>query len=146
MRRGLVTLLAALVLGGAAWWFLLRPRPTDEERIYRLVANAAQAVERRNPSGVLRLVSESYHDSYGNSKRALAQQIIGGLRAAERYSVVPEVRSLQVSGDTARALGEPTGRGYIEAEVQLGLARERGRWLVTSADGWAPAVDSAMGE
>lgn len=153
MRRGLVTLLAVAVVGSAAWWFLLRPRPTDEQRIYRLVADAARAVEMRNPSGVLRLISESYHDPYDNNKRALTQQVIAGLRSADSLTVVPEVASLQVQGDTAVALvrarvrfGDAAQSRGVDLQVRLQLAREGRAWRVTSSDGWAPAVDAYMGE
>ncbi|NPV46653.1 MAG: hypothetical protein HPY69_06830 [Armatimonadetes bacterium] len=153
MRRGPVTLLVVAALGLAAWWLLVRPRPTDEERIYRLVADAARAVEMRNPSGVLRLVSESYHDPYGNSKRTLTQQVIAGLRSIDAITVVPEIASLEIQGDVATALvrarvrfGDATeGRG-VDLQVRLQLAREGRVWRVTSSDGWAPAVDSYLGE
>lgn len=154
MRKGLITLLVVAVLGLAAWWLVMRPRPTDEERIYGLVADAARAVEMRNPSGVLRLVSESYHDPYDNSKRTLTQQVIAGLRSVDRITVVPEIASLEIQGDVATALvrarvrfGDATERrGGVDLQVRLQLAREGRVWRVTSSDGWAPAVDAYLGE
>jgi hypothetical protein len=152
MRRAAIPIIAVAALGGlAVWFFLLRHRPTDEEQIYRLVADAATAVQARSPAGVLKLISENYQDPYGNNKRALAQQVVVGLRAAERYTVVPEIASLQIAGETATAqvkarvwFGDRGSSPGTDLSITLHLAKERGHWLATSAEGWAPAEDAYM--
>lgn len=153
MRRGITTLLAVAVLGFAAWWLVVRPRPTDEERIYRLIAEVTRAVEMRNPSGVLRVISNNYQDPYGNTKRTLTQQVIAGLRSVDTIRVVPEVASLEVRGDAASAVvrarvqfGQAPQDRAVDLRVRLQLAREGRVWRVTSSEGWAPAVDAYIGE
>jgi len=153
MRQRLLVLLALLVLGGLAAWWLLRPRPTDEERLYRLLTEISRAVELRSPAGVLRHLSESYQDAYGNNKRTLTQQVYGGLRSVERLTVVPEITALKVSGDTATMqvharvwFGQPGSAGGTDLTVNLRLARERGRWLVIWAEGWEPAEEAYMNQ
>lgn len=153
MRKGLPVLVALLIAAGGTAWWLLRPRPTDEERLYRVLTDVSRAVETRSPAGVLRHVSETYQDAYGNNKRALAQQVYGGLRSVERITVVPEVTSLQINGDTAAMqikariwFGEPGLANPTDVTVNARFARERGRWLVTWADGWEPAEESYMNQ
>jgi hypothetical protein len=152
MRRAAIRLvILALAVGIAAWFFLLRHRPSDEEQIYRLVAEAAQAVEAKSPAGVLKLISENYQDPYGNNKRALAQQVIAGLRTVDRYTVVPEIASLRIEGRTATAqvkarvwFGERSSSPGTDLSITLHLAKEGRHWLATSAEGWAAAEEAYM--
>ena len=63
--------------------------------------------------------------------------------------MVPEIASLQIEGATATAqvkarvwFGDRGNSPGTDLNITLHLAKERGHWLATSAEGWAPAEDA----
>lgn len=116
-----------------------------------MILDVARAVEVKFSNQVLRHISDSYSDAYGNNKRALAQQLYAGLRTWEWYTVRPDITSVQVTGDQAAAdvdvrmwFGDPTQTPVSEFRVNLRLAREGRHWRINWAQGWAQAEDDYM--
>lgn len=144
MPKWVLWVLGVLMLaGGAGWWLVGRPQPSDQEQVYRLVINAQDAAQRKDARDLLALLSEDYLDHNGYNKRDMTRWIISGLRTAEPITVVPEVKSLQVTGDRAELalavrlwLGDPATTEVIPLTMQIGLQREGRRWRITSARGW----------
>ncbi len=59
-RRGLTAIVAVLMLAGAVvviWW-LSRPIKSDEQQILEVFAQGERAVEDKNLSGLMKLVSD----------------------------------------------------------------------------------------
>ncbi len=147
-RRGLTAIVAVLVLAGAVvviWW-LSRPTKSDEQQILEVFAQGERAVEDKNLSGVMRLVSEDYSDGTYN-KQELKQIVLRGLRETRTIKVTPALRDLQIAGPTARAdlevdvwrdSNEPEPTLHISMRVEL--SKQKGKWLVTSAAGDWPAA------
>lgn len=151
--KWLLPIAVLLLVGGGVLYWLTKPRPTDQEKIYRVVEDARVAVEQKNASGLLDLISKDYRDASGNDRQNLATMSYGGLRGAEQYSVTPEITSLKIEGDVATAQikarfqingaqpGEP-----IELKVTAKLRREGSHWRVISASGWEAAQGAYWGD
>jgi hypothetical protein len=137
-------LLVALV--GAAAYRLLRPGPSDEERIRALLDRASRAVEERRPGDVMEGVSERFQGE-GMGRRELQQFVTYHALRGSWSAVVPLATRVQVDGDRAEAVldaallrgarGEGIAGRLPEAgdtwRIEASLEREKEGWRVTSA-------------
>ncbi len=149
-RRGLTAIVAIVVLAGGVvgiWW-LLRPTKSDEQQILEVFTQGERAVEDKNLTGLMKLISDDYSDGTYN-KQALKQVALTGFRQTRTIKVTPALRGLQISGQEARAefevdlwldSNEPEPTIHILMRVEL--SKQKGKWLVTSATGdWPAAVE-----
>lgn len=141
----------ALVAGVTVLRSLTRPRLTEEQRLYALFTNAQEAAEKHNIAGLTRLISRDYHDRMGTDKRQMNGMIASWLQGAPPLKVVPTVAGLKVNGETADMQvkirywsGDPNSPGD-EFAMALRWQKERGRWRVTSAEGWEAEQGKLMG-
>lgn len=145
----IVTIILAIILAP----ILQRTAASDEERIVRLVAQAQTAVERRNSTGLTRLISRDYADRSGVTRQQLVAYIVQWMRSGEEVTVVPSITSLRINDSFADLLlnvrlwrgPEPTGRSH-DYMMTVRLQKEDGQWKAISADGWAQAQSDFMGE
>lgn len=145
--------LILLLVATAVVLYLSRPQPSDEEKIVRLVSQAQAAVERRNATGLTRLISKDYADSYGVSRQQLVAYIVQWMRSGEEVTVVPSISGLRIHDSFADLMldvrvwrgREPSGssRQYM---MPVRLQNEDGQWRVISAEGWMQAQRDFMGE
>lgn len=148
-----VLIAALLVLAAGAGLLLSRllgHRPTDEEQIRALFDQAAQAAEEKRIGDVVAGVSERFQGE-GLDKRAAKQLVAIQILRGTWVAVMISGASIEVRGDTARAVVHVvmsrSGKGTPlesllpeQATVHrfgLELAREEGRWMVTTA-AWRP--------
>lgn len=146
----LVLLIAAR--WGVMWWFG-RQAPSDEHQLVQLVAIAQAAAQERNSTGLTRLLSDDYRDKDGNTKQQMTAMIVGWLRGAASYKVVPEVLSTDIQDGTARMqlkvrywTAEPIAGAGNEFRMALALRKEGRQWKVTSAEGWQAEQGRLMAE
>lgn len=144
MKRCFIVVAITLVLIalGVGLWQWGRPRPTDEQRLYKLVTSGQEAVENHDPSALTRLLSRDYHDRLGNDKKQLTGMILGWLRGGPPLQVIPQIAGLKVEGKVADMqlkvrywMGDTSGPGE-EFGMAVRLQKERGEWKVISAEGW----------
>jgi len=145
----LVVLIAVLGIGT----YLGRPQPTDQQRLYRLLAGAQKAANNHNSTGLTHLLSRDYMDRSGMNRQQLVGMIVQWMRGGEDWYVVPEITDLQLHEDFAdMALRvrmwrgrEPTGSS--EDFAMAVRWRKEGRdWKIISAEGYAAAESGAMNE
>lgn len=145
-RRAVVVALVIAAIGGAYYYFTvyLPPRQgTDEQQIMRLIVDVQRAVEQSNVSGVMEYISDDYEDRHGLNRRMVHRLVLGAARDRRQINLSVEVPEIEVDGDSARfvaKVGMSVGRGEMaDFTVSGELRRERGRWLVVSAEGWQTA-------
>lgn len=140
----ILAVLAVAVLGGVAKWYLSRPRLNDEQKLYLLITTAQQAVDKRDASGLTRLISDHYKDKEGYDKHTLTGMVVGWMRGSEPFTVVPEIVGLTIKATTAEMqlkvryfVGEGASGAGNEFRMQLQLQKEGNDWKVLSAQGWS---------
>lgn len=159
MRR-ILTIAAALgllLLGGLLAARLLRPAPSDAERIQALLASAAAAAEERRAGEVVRDVSDRFSGE-GLDRQGLRQFVTYQILRGQWVAVTIAGTRLEVEGDVARAAvdvalarGGPGTRladllpaGGSVHRLQLRLEREPEGWKVVRAR-WRPVpVEQAL--
>jgi len=152
VRRVLIiaAALGLLLLGALLGARLLRPPPTDAERIQALLASAAGAAEERKAGEVVRDVSERFAGE-GLDRQGLRQFVTYQILRGQWVGVTIAGTRLEVEGDLARAAvdvvlarGGP-GAGLADLlpaggsvhRLQLRLEREAEGWKVVAAR-WRP--------
>jgi hypothetical protein len=153
-------LIASLLLAVAGVLFLprlCRHRPTDEEQILALFADAARAAEEKRIGDAVRGVSERFAGE-GLDKRGVKQLVAANVLRGTWVSVAIAGAKVGVQGDDAHAVVDVimsrSGKGRPVAELlpergavhrfSLRLAREDDGWRVTSA-AWHPiSVEEAI--
>jgi hypothetical protein len=150
-QLAVVGIAVVLIAAGLAGYFLTRPQPTDEQKIVALIAQGQRAVERRNSTGLTRLISKAYDDPYGYNREQLVGQIVGWMRSGQEMQVVPEIVDLQFNGDFAdvklrvwMAWGQGAAAGGEPFRMTVRLRREGRTWRVISAEGWGEAQSDIM--
>ncbi|MBI3911271.1 MAG: hypothetical protein HY320_10100 [Armatimonadetes bacterium] len=139
MAAALLVALAALWLGLASHADGQRPRGTDTEQIYALLAQGAAAASRHDAAGVQQLISENYHDELFTAIQA-RMQVARVLREHPTLRVIIPDRSVQVQlepdGKHARLVFQLTlvAEGgetpyHSESQIFLKLAKEPVRYL-----------------
>jgi len=145
--RRTLTLIVLVVCGSLLGWWLLTPRPTDQELIQELVARAEHGVETKSVEEIMSCVSEEYRDASGLSRRDIWRLAMNWARSAEQAEVV--IGSYDVEVDSPRATGWFGVTVHLQAgeqrlrlpEMQLTVQFEKERrgwrkvWLVTSMSG-----------
>ncbi len=154
-RRALigVSLLVILALAAGTAHFLGRPPLSDQQKIYALVVQAQKAVENHNSTGLTRLLSRDYVDSYGTTRQQLVAMIVQWMHGGEEVVAVPEITDLQIRESFADMHvqvrlwegREPVGPG-AEYALAVRLRREGRTWKVIAADGWAAAQSDVMND
>ncbi len=86
-----------------AAWLVFRIIPSDENRIHRLIHEAAKAVEREDLDGVMGVISLSYRDSYGLTYAAWRALFQRGFNKYMDIRVWIRSLDIKVNGDEAEA-------------------------------------------
>jgi len=120
--------------------------PSDENRVRKVFAGAAEAAAARDVDGFMALISYSYRDDFGMSYLALKEQLKSQFALFSNISVEYEEIKPRIEGDKATVLvrlrvvattGSDTG--YVLGDVKTPLAltvelvKERARWFITKA-------------
>jgi hypothetical protein len=142
---------AALSLGVA--YYLGQPQPTDQQRLYRHLAQAQQAANAHNARGLTALLSRDYADRSGTTRQQMVAMIVQWMRGGDDWTVVPEITDLQLHDDFADMRlrvrlwhgREPTGPGE-EFAMAVRWRREGRAWKVISAEGYAEGQGEVMNE
>jgi hypothetical protein len=153
-RRVIIGLILASALGAFFAWLELRP--TDETLISDLVERLVADVEKRDVGAMAPEISDKYKDERGFGRDGLLAALDGYLKTQSWKKVLPvRLTVSRIEGDRAEAaakviLADAGGsthhrRARDAVEVDLTLARESGRWKVTSAEEWeVPTEDAAV--
>jgi hypothetical protein len=122
---------------------------SPEEQIRALVADAAQAAERKDVSSMVALISERYSDTQGQNRKALEGMLRLLFLRHESVHVYTRIQEIALlPSDRARLTvyaalaslpiaGEAQLRGDLY-RFDLELVRENRKWRVISA-AWQPA-------
>jgi hypothetical protein len=152
MSRRVLLLVSLLVVAAGAVLVprLLRPPPSDVERIRALFDGAARAVEEKRIGDAVQGVSESFSGE-GLDKTGVKRLIAGHVLRGAWVSVVVSGAKVEVQGTGARATVDVvlsrSGKGKPLTEllpelasvhrIDCRLAREEDGWRVTTAT-WRP--------
>lgn len=153
-HKGLIAAIMLVVLGGAGYtaWRLTHPGLSEREQVLRLFDQLEQGVETRTPRTILDTVANDYRDPFGYTKRDIYRLSLSLRRTqgAPAPEVVIDEISLELEQGTGTAKATVTGRVTMhetgfEAQRYAGsvtfhLRKERGRWLITSTEGWQEQV------
>lgn len=144
--------IAVLVaLGAAVGWWLVHPRPSDEELIAELVAKAEHGVETKSVDEIMSCVSDDYEGQGDWSREDIWRVAMQWARSSEQADVT--VQDWQVEVEDERAVGRfevdvtlsEEGRGR-PTTLLLTVDFERERhglrkvWLVRSVQGFDPDI------
>lgn len=165
MRRGAVrswwVVLASLAVAGTALAMAVQarmPKGDDVAQIRAMLDAGERAVEARNVSGLMRLISEEYRDPNGLRREQIRFYVAQQMRDSERIDVTISEPSLQIqvgadgksavlSGDVSVSMGDSTGATFPGRNFHLTLdvKKEPARifgvfpthaWRVVSASGY----------
>ncbi|MBI2191535.1 MAG: hypothetical protein HYU36_06085 [Planctomycetes bacterium] len=118
---------------------------TEEDRIMAVFQQVEEALEARDSSGCLSVISSEYHDSTGRRRGDIRNLLLVFCRVAHEVMVNIARRSLTVRGDSAEVeltVSARVSRGAQNIQVKteegsqtviVNLRKEGGRWMVTSA-------------
>jgi ketosteroid isomerase-like protein len=141
-KWGTVTVLCIVIALVFVFW------PTDEKRIEKLFAEAAEAVENEDIDGVMEKVSFNYRDDYGFNYLSIKEAMKRNFGRAGNIGVEYENMEIQVQERASMAfvdvrvfatIGEETG--YIlgdapdSAHLVFTLQKERTKWLIVKTEG-----------
>jgi hypothetical protein len=132
-----------LALVAAALWVVVRGRKSAREQIVESILALEKAIEAKDVTGCMRLISPDYRDSRGHTRVILRRAAVEGFREALTMDVIAYEPDITISGEQATATLEAevravtrTGRGEWKGEVTFTFQRERRRWRVVQAEGW----------
>jgi hypothetical protein len=133
--------LLAVLAGALTWFFWPAEKPSDEQQIRLLVAQACVGAENRNVGELLEPVADDFHGPSGLSRAELQQLVMGQfLRDRAPIAVLIPALDVHVTGTSAtlqgtfvltRAGGESGGARRLELEANL--EKRSDRWLLTTA-------------
>jgi len=147
--KALLWLALLLAFLGVALVLLFQPQPPDQTQIASQLEAARAAGEQRDVNGVMKIISEKYHDSNvpgPTQLRFILNKMVQGNGSAQITQTIPMI-SLQ--GDTATSTSHlhivtiPDGRLVYDHDVTMQWKREDGTkflviptkvWRVVSAD------------
>ena len=147
--KALLWLALLLALIGVVLVLLFQPQPPDQAQIASQLEAARAAGERQDVSGVMKIISEKYHDANvpgPTQLRFILNKVMQGNGSAQITQSIPVI-SLQ--GDTAtstshlRVVTLPDNRIVYDHDVTMQWKREDGTkfwvvptkvWRVVSAD------------
>ncbi len=153
-RRAVTILAAALALGlaVAAWSWLRREPPSDDEAIRALFEDAARAAQERRVSDAVAGLSERFATAGGVDRQGVKQAIAFHVLRGEPVSVAVAGVRVALEGDRARAsvdaiLTRAAGKGKALGALLPGeasahrflcrLEREKEGWRIVEAQ-WRP--------
>lgn len=138
-----------VALGAAVGWWLVHPRPSDEELIAELVARAEHGVETKSVDEIMSCVSADYEGEGDWSREDIWRVAMQWARSSEEADVT--VQEQQVDVEDGRAVGRfqvdvalsGEGRGRpTTLFLTVDFARERRGlrkvWQVRSVQGFDP--------
>ncbi len=142
--------IAVLVaLGGAVGWWLVHPRPSDEELIAELVARAEHGVETKSVDEIMSCVSSEYEGQGDWSREDVWRVAMQWARNSAQAEVT--IQDWQVDVEEGRAVGrfqvevtllEERRRSPTTLFLTVDFERERHGlrkvWLVRSVQGFDP--------
>jgi hypothetical protein len=114
-RRWLAACVLVAAAAAVAWW-LLRPGPSDEELIARLVVKAETAVESKSTSDIMDCVAEDYRDDAGLTRADIFRLAFRWERTGGTVDVAVEDYELEVN--SPRATGRFDVRLFFEEQGQ----------------------------
>lgn len=138
-----ILFLAALAL---VWW-VLHPRPSEEELILTLVSKAEAAVEMKDKDEIMACVAKDYRDDAGLTRPDIFRLALYWERSTEEVDVSIEEYELDITPPTATGRLEVmlsfTYGGPQEPPVRLPLVVQfeqqrhglKKEWLVTAVSG-----------
>ena len=147
--KALLWLALLLVLVIAFCVILFQPPPPDQTQILTQLETARAAGERHDVGGVMKVISEKYHDPNVPGPVQMRFVLNHYLRGAEPVQVTQSIPVVSVTGDTAtstshlRVVSTLDNRVLYDHDVTLQWTREDGTkffvvptkvWRVTSAD------------
>jgi len=145
-RRASIAVVVIALIGGALYYFVFYRPPragTDREQILRMIVDVQKSVEQGRVSGVMDHIAEDYSDSHGLNRRMVQRLVLAGAREHRGISLSVQVPDVEVSGDEASFVARVDysvgGGEMVHLTVNAKLRREKGRWMVVSADGWQGA-------
>ena len=132
-----------LVLAAVACWLLFGERKPAREQIRENIVALVQAVEAKDVTGCMKLISPEYRDSQDHTRVVLRKLAADGFREASSIDVTTYERSISISGAEATAVVEAevtavtsTGRNSWKLELTFTFKRERRQWRIVRAEGW----------
>jgi hypothetical protein len=142
--------IAVLVaLGAAVGWWLVHPRPSDEELIAELVTRAEHGVETKSVDEIMSCVSDDYEGQGDWSREDIWRVAMQWARSSEQAEVT--VQDWQVDVEDGRAVGHfqvdvtllEEGRGrpttlFLTVDFKRERHGLRKVWLVRSVQGFDP--------
>jgi hypothetical protein len=146
-RRRVLQLTVFLAAAALVAWWLLRPRPTDEELILDLVAKAEHGVETKDKDEIMECVASDYQDDSGLSRVDVLRLALHWERSSEQVEVVIDEYELTIASPTATGYFvvqlefEQAGRYQPPLRLPLVVEFERQRrgwrkaWVVKSVSG-----------
>ncbi|MCD6352027.1 MAG: hypothetical protein J7M26_07900 [Armatimonadetes bacterium] len=146
-RWALVLTFVILAVGLTAGYLGLRPRMSDRDLIYHMLADMEQRANQGDYFSLMRYVDDDYRDGSGYSKDDLKRLALQAGRSGEQVQVHVEVKglvlvkntaTLRVELDVIRSEGE--GRPRENYTITARLHKRGRRWLVARADGWQEAA------
>jgi hypothetical protein len=124
----IVIILMVLIVGWFAFRALTPPALPDSVQIDHALRDAAHAAEKRNISGVLRIISEHYQDDSGNNPDRIHFLLSRGMQNVNDLKVDISPTQVTVKGNTAHSTCYLTihvnGEAVYNQFVQLDWARE----------------------
>lgn len=127
----------------------LQPTPPDQTQISQQLEAARAAGEAHDVNGIMRMISDKYHDPNVPSLVQLRFILNRYLRGSEPVQVTQSIPVMSITGDTAistshlRVVSTADNRVLYDHDVTLHWTREDGTrllimptkvWRVTSAD------------
>ena len=126
---------------------------TDPEKIKAVIYASVKSVEQENPNALEAIISDSYHDSLRNSKKALINSFRARVSEPFVDKIITRIISLDISSPpatatatfTTRVLFDPRSSVYdfkreVLAKVELDFKKETapaksgGNWLISRAE------------
>lgn len=145
-KKGIILAVAGGVLVAAVIILVARARRpvvSDRQQILQLIEDMRLAVERKSVSGCMHYLSQDYHDA-GGSRRDLQRLMVGAFRTANDIELSVQADQIEVTGRTAAisvradvtSVSREGARDTTPLVVRATLAKEKGRWVVTHAEGY----------
>ena len=128
-----------IAAAGLSMDYLVR---TEREKVEAVIDTALKAARQEDPNAIEQLISESYHDSYHNTKKVLMRYCRRWLSQPlieKNYKTILEeeisppqaavVTSVRIVFDE-RSFVAQTLRSTMIAKIKFSLTKEQNRWLI----------------
>lgn len=145
----IAVLLAAVAYVAAA--FATVDHRSDRARIDALIARGAQAVQKRDVTGVVSCISTDYKDDTGINYDRLRILLAQAMRAEGGYIVTTSTQSERIDGDQATVtlhvtLRHPDGVVFYDRKLALDLVNEAAtHMLIVPTKSWRVVSSENLG-